>query len=326
MRGYTDKLGVSGLLMTVATQGNLSEIRQTASSANEYERSAAALAFGAYAAENRDKAALSDVRSVFRELVRLSFDRELYVRCDALLGLGRSKDSRAYFFLANYFERAPKLSPRSFELQKRVLYAFQENQDPRAAELIWRAKNDPILRRMAEQVNTDNTNFRYTFNGPEEQREQAEQKEGIIIASVQDLQKIEETLERNRKDAEKGSIQHPQTYVVDLEGRFKAGGDIEEHVQVASGQDVLAAGEAYFERDKQGWFIKSINNRSNGYYPHQNAHIHVAKALKGTGIRFPDKFTETFPKGGWLDDVLLEVKWKEALKLVGKKPDEIEQH
>ncbi len=322
MRGYTDKLGVSGLLMTVATQGNLSEIRQTASSANEYERSAAALAFGAYAAENRDKAALSDVRSVFRELVRLSFDRELYVRCDALLGLGRSKDSRAYFFLANYFERAPKLSPRSFELQKRVLYAFQENQDPRAAELIWRAKNNPILRRMAEQVNTDNTNFRYTFVGSEEQRTRAEQKKGVTIAGAQDIQKIEGTLEADIREAEReGSILRPQTYVVDLEGRFKVGGNIHEHVQVASGQDVLAAGEAYFERDAQGWFVKSINNRSNGYYPHQKAHIHVARALKGTGIRFPpDKFTEAYPKDGWLDDTLMEVIWKETLELAGIKP------
>lgn len=314
--------------MTAATQGNLPEIRQTASAEDGYERSAAALAFGAYAAENRGKTALGETRSVFRDLIRLALDRELYVRCDALLGLGKSRDSRAYFFLANYFERATKLSPRSFELQKRVLYAFQENQDPRAAELVWRAKQeDPALRRIARQIDTDNTNFRYTFIGSEEQREQAEQKKGITIANVQDLQEVEAILEADIEEAKReGSFQRPQTYVVDLEGRFKVGGNTHEHVQVASGQDVLAAGEAYFERDKQGWFVKSINNRSNGYYPHQNAHIHVAKALKGTRIRFPDKFTETFPKSGWLDEILLEVMWKEALQLVGKEPDEIEQH
>ncbi len=42
-------------------------------------------------------------RTAFQLLLPLTFDSEHLVRKDALISLGQSQDSRAYFFLANYF-------------------------------------------------------------------------------------------------------------------------------------------------------------------------------------------------------------------------------
>jgi len=307
MGSFSDELGISARIMRMATKGpNLEGIREYAADEHPSNRAAAALAFGEYAKETRD-------RSVFEDLVKLSFDDDLYTKGDALIALGRSRDSRAYFFLANYFERAEKIHPDDpHELRSRIILAFRTNMDPRATELLESAIGITGLKEAAFyalDAVRGNTDFQYTFVDAEAKRVDAMQSSGIPLTSVDDLAKIEYILEKDAQAHLKGELLRPQTYVVDLHGTFLMGGDVHEHVCVASGESILAGGEAYWEKDQDGWFIEQLNNRSNGYYPHQNSYIHVQQALEGTGIRFPKNFGETFPPRGWLDPDTLEAMW-----------------
>jgi len=128
------------------------------------------------------------------------------------------------------------------------------------------------------------------------------------MVAPNDLEAIIPVLEEQRKWNEK-HFEKPQTYVVDLQRRFLVGVALHEHVQVAGGQDVIAAGEAYFDKDEQGWYIRELNNRSTGYYPHERCYVHVQQALKPTGIRFPDRFEKTYPAEGWVHRDILDLQW-----------------
>src|SRR3989339_299297 len=218
-------------------------------------------------------------REIFSALLPLTFDSEQFVRRDALISLGISQDSRAYFFLAYYFSFAEENFPKEecLELQKSILFSFRANKDPRALELIQK----------------------------EEDRKNAEAFQGKVITSQVDLQSLDSILEEDFQWG-KEHFERPQSYVVTLQGDFLLGGRLPEHVQVASGQDVLAAGEAYMEKNTEGlWRIRELNNRSLGYYPHAGSFIHVKHALSQTDIAFPPEFTGIYPKEGWLDSDLL---------------------
>ncbi len=149
--------------------------------------------------------------------------------------------------------------------------------------------------------------FTYTYIGKDEDKENAKQFSGREIQKQTDIQSLDTILEEEVEWG-KNHFEKPQTYVVNRQGNFLLGGDLHEHVQVASGEDILAAGEAYLTKQENGlWSIREMNNRSNGYYPHSSCLVHVKKSLEKTGIEFPSTFSHEYPNNGWIDPDLLAV-------------------
>lgn len=261
-----------------------------------YKRSSAAQILG----EQR-------TREAFPYLVRLSFDPVHHVRRDALIGLGQGRDSRAYFFLASYFLQIEG-NAELYSLQEAIITAFNVNHDPRSRELLERAMEEEALKPLAVQAMEQlASQFIYTFHGDEETRLAASQLRGKKIESPSDLEELFPIFEKDFHP-KRGGIR-PQTYVILPSGEFRLGGELQEHVQVASGQDILAAGEMYFEKDSGKWLLKSVNNRSNGYYPDNTSLAIVQEVLQKKGFAIEDLLQDHFPKDGWLDETLLNIHW-----------------
>jgi hypothetical protein len=141
----------------------------------------------------------------------------------------------------------------------------------------------------------------YSYVGDQEKLPWAVQQAGHPIRSQIDLQTLAPIL---RQD-EEWSFTKPQTYVVTIEGVFLLGGHLNEHVAVASGQPVLAAGEATLEEQADGtWHITELNNRSYGYMPDASSWTAVDQALAQTGIVYPDGFADIYPLEGTWAEVL----------------------
>jgi len=237
-------------------------------------------------------------REVYDSLLQMVQDPDIYE--DALEDFGTSRDSRALFVLANLYNGL------GFKGKKAVIYAFHKLADPRAVDFlteIARASDNNDIKYIAQKAADEserNTYFSYTFVWDEDMRKRAEQKEGrVLVADKAVLQKddVREILEDFAAD------NRPQTYVVTLDGKFYIGGNVQEHVEVAKGQDVLAAGEVEFDLDT--FDITYINNRSNGYYPGATSFRWVKEALAETGIKLLDNFSEIFPRDGFTcDDIL----------------------
>lgn len=116
---------------------------------------------------------------------------------------------------------------------------------------------------------------------------------GVAIESPRDIERLEPHLQLARD----GTMTHPQTYVVTAkDARFRCGGPLEEHVEVAGGDDVLAVGEVWFARDDDAsWRVDRINNRSIGYrLPGRHTYEAAARALDAAGIPHPGEFTSLF--------------------------------
>jgi hypothetical protein len=272
------------LILAGQKKENLSMLLKGALSEEPMIRSGAAAGLGYYGG-----------RDVHEPLKKLMVDKGHMVRCDAILGLGCSKDSRAVFCLVNYYKNPEFSNP---EIKQRILFAFQDLKDPRARGFLAEAaktENLGFLREMALkalQVSSRNHNFMYTFSGDngDARIEESKNKEGMTpVKTYRDLEKVREALEYFYKE------RHPQTYIVNQDCSFVIGGYIEEHVAVARGRDILAAGEAFFiPIQGGGWKIRELNNRSNGYYPHHNSIYWVRKALKNTGVEFPTQFSKKY--------------------------------
>jgi len=253
-------------------------------------RSEAAINFGLYKGRKSCPA-----------LIKLMHDEAHYVVCDAIVGLGYLKDSRALFSLVKYWSAADR------EKRARILESVGE--DPRAAPWLEQLQlNDPYLQRLRDSAKEDSkkahdsTEFLYTFIGSEEKRLAAEKYAGTIIRTQKDLQRLIETAAREYQ-CDVFDPRRPQTYVINETGEFVLGGWLQEHVQVASGKDVRAAGEATIIPG-QTLSISEINNRSNGYYP-STSFKPVAEILGKTEIPFPDRFTKTFPEEGYFTNDFL---------------------
>ncbi|MBD3259552.1 hypothetical protein GF371_02865 [Candidatus Woesearchaeota archaeon] len=237
-------------------------------------------------------------RQVYEPLLELIQDPDVYK--DALEDLGTARDSRAIFVFANLYN---SLEPKG---RKAVLYAFEKLADPRAVDFLAgiaeTAEGSDIseIAQEAAEKSRRNTYFSYTFVWDEETRKKAEQKEGrILVAGKADLQRKE--VADILKDF--ASFHRPQTYVVALDGKFYIGGNVQEHVEVAKGEDVLTAGEVEF--DLETFDVAYINNRSNGFYPGKTSFRWIKEALAGTDIRAPEDFSEVFPRDGFTcDDIL----------------------
>ena len=85
--------------------------------------------------------------------------------------------------------------------------------------------------------------------------------------------------------------EEPCTYVITLARELRLADRRSEHVACAGGEDVLAAGELAFERERAGWRMTHASNQSTGYCPEPSSWGEVARALDGIGVRHGDGFT-----------------------------------
>ena len=237
-------------------------------------------------------------RQAYDPLLSMLTDSSSQVREYVILGLGESRDSRALFPLVNYYSHQA-----SHREKKLILIALSHLRDPRAQLFL---KDLPLdktdqqdssfvtLQKRAYDASLHSSDFVYTFVREEAMRQKAESKKGIVLVDhlnkgrvrIQDshsLDAIDDILTEEAKEHWK----KPQTYIVDKRGRLFVGGYLNEHVDVAIGRDVIAAGEIEFEKDPH-WIPTRVNNRSYGYYPDSSCLEHVVEILKKTSLYSSD--------------------------------------
>jgi hypothetical protein len=90
---------------------------------------------------------------------------------------------------------------------------------------------------------------------------------------------------------DRGDLAEPFTFVVALDGVLRLAPRRSEHVALADGADVLAAGEMAFAPAGTGWRVTEVTNQSTGYCPDPDCWPAVAEALDRVGLPRPDDFT-----------------------------------
>lgn len=90
---------------------------------------------------------------------------------------------------------------------------------------------------------------------------------------------------RDRRD-----LADPVTFVVAVDGVLRLAPRRSEHVALAGGQDVLAAGEMTFA--VTGRRVAAVTNQSTGYCPDPDCWPAVAAALDRIGVPHPGGFTD----------------------------------
>ncbi|MFD0746091.1 hypothetical protein ACFQ1L_32775 [Phytohabitans flavus] len=91
---------------------------------------------------------------------------------------------------------------------------------------------------------------------------------------------------------DRGELVEPFTFVIALDGSLRLAPRRGEHVALAEGRDVLAAGEMAFARAETGWCVAEVTNQSTGYCPDPDCWPAVATALDRAGVQHPGGFTE----------------------------------
>ena len=99
----------------------------------------------------------------------------------------------------------------------------------------------------------------------------------------------------------------PLTYVITTDEELHIGAWVNEHVAVARGEDVIAAGEIKFEKGEDGWTTTYMNNRSNGYFPATSCLHWLTNALDRAGIPHSGKWDYTHPREGCNDADFLSI-------------------
>jgi hypothetical protein len=93
--------------------------------------------------------------------------------------------------------------------------------------------------------------------------------------------------ERDRSD-----MGDPVTFVVALDGVLRLAPRRSEHIALAGGQDVLAAGEMTFASTGARWRLAEVTNQSTGYCPDPDCWPVVARALDRAGVPHSGGFTD----------------------------------
>jgi hypothetical protein len=91
---------------------------------------------------------------------------------------------------------------------------------------------------------------------------------------------------------EPDELAEPFTFVVTLGGVLRLAPRRSEHVALAGGRDVLAAGEITFSPTGSGWQVVEVTNQSTGYCPDPDSWPAVAEALNRAGVPHPGDFTD----------------------------------
>lgn len=227
----------------------------------------------------------------FDNLLKLSRDNDKDVRSDSFLSMGLSKNNRYFLVLAK------RLVDSSDGGEKqRIWMALEEMKDPRTLSAVLSIKDPPtrILRRIGNNIDPK---YEYRFIGSRDMLLRAK-KGNTIRACGSEIIKYGESFEMVDET-------YPHTYVILPNGKFYLGDRRTEHVNVARGENVLAAGEVVFWRNYRALQVKYINNRSNGYYPGSESEKHLEDSLKEIVDEPPTRFTEVFPKNGFFDEEFL---------------------
>jgi len=288
------KLGDIIILRSLKKEIGLSELKGYIDSKEPYVWSSAITALGNIGG-----------RQAYDVWLKLLENKNKKVVERAILAAGDLKDSRCIFPMANIY-----LHNEDSQLRFATINALAKMKDPRGIELL------PVL--LEKEQNADlkgaidncmkeqdySEPFLYTFNGPEEKRLKAMETEyRIPIEKPKDLDQLLEIWAQLKRRKIK---QNPDTYIIDKNKTLYLGGYIEEHVKVARGQDVLAAGEMQLEKNKE-WEITQINNRSYGYYPAANSYSLIKQVLEKTSIKHPENFTRTYPLEGYFSEEFLSL-------------------
>ncbi len=125
---------------------------------------------------------------------------------------------------------------------------------------------------------------RYSYVGPPELRDRVARGDAVAIARATALAGW--LAGRDRRE-----LVEPFTFVVALDGELRLAPRRSEHLALAGGHDVLAAGEIAFAPALSGWHVTEVTNQSTGYCPDPDSWPAVGDALDRIGVRHPDDFT-----------------------------------
>jgi hypothetical protein len=127
---------------------------------------------------------------------------------------------------------------------------------------------------------------RYSYVGPPELRDQVARADAVIVDTAA-------ALARWLAGRDCGELVEPFTFVVARDHELRLAPRRSEHVALAGGHDVLAAGEIAFVHAGSGWWVVEVTNQSTGYCPDPESWPAVGEALDRIGIRHPDAFSDT---------------------------------
>jgi len=126
---------------------------------------------------------------------------------------------------------------------------------------------------------------RYRYVGPDELRDQTVAGEVVALDAPATLGDWLGRLDREERS-------EPFTFVVALDGMLRLGPRRSEHVTLAGGRDVLAAGELGFAPAEEGWSVAEATNQSTGYCPDPDCWPAVSRALDRLGVPHRGEFTD----------------------------------
>jgi hypothetical protein len=126
---------------------------------------------------------------------------------------------------------------------------------------------------------------RYRFVGPAELRDRVVAVDAVAVDAPAPL-------DAWLAGRDRGDLAEPLTFVVALDGMLRLAPRRSEHVALAGGRDVLAAGEMTFAPAETGWYVAEVTNQSTGYCPDPDSWPAVARALDSAGIRHTGNFTD----------------------------------
>ena len=125
---------------------------------------------------------------------------------------------------------------------------------------------------------------RYRYVGPRDVRARAGAVNGAVVDGPAVLQQWLAGLVG-------AEACEPVTFVIAPDGLLRVGPRRSEHVALAGGRDVLAAGEITFAPAATGWRVTEVTNQSTGYCPDPDCWPAVRSALDVLGIPHPADFT-----------------------------------
>ncbi|MEV0903117.1 hypothetical protein [Actinoplanes sp. NPDC049802] len=126
---------------------------------------------------------------------------------------------------------------------------------------------------------------RFSYVGPAEILDEAGTVEAVTVRSAT-------LLADWLAGSGSADLGEPFTFVVTLDGDLKLAPRRSEHVALAAGRDVLAAGEMLFVRDVSGWRVLEVTNQSTGYCPDPDCWPAVRESLDRLGTAHPGDFTD----------------------------------
>jgi hypothetical protein len=127
---------------------------------------------------------------------------------------------------------------------------------------------------------------RYRYVGPAELRDVAVAMDAVVVDTPV-------ALDSWLTGRDRAELAEPLTFVVAVDSVLRPAPRRSEHVVLAGGQDVLAAGEMRFSSAESGWRVAEVTNQSTGYCPDPDSWPAVGSALDRLGLPHPGHFTDT---------------------------------